>query len=52
MGFNINTIKKRIQPLNPQIGINVTSIQSQIQQLNPQIGFKVYSIPFRDGFNH
>ena len=44
IGFNINSIQKKIQPLNPQIGLNVNSIQRQIQPFNPQIGFNVNSI--------
>ena len=41
MGFNVNSIQKQIQPLNPQIGFNVNPIKRQIQPLNPQIGFNV-----------
>ena len=33
MGFNVNSIQRGIQPLNPQIGFIVNSIQRQIQTL-------------------
>ena len=44
IGFNANSIQRRIQLLIPQIGFNVNSIERQIQPLNPQIGFNVNSI--------
>ena len=42
--FNVYSIQRQIQPLNPEIGLNVNYIQSQIQPLNTQIGFNVNSI--------
>ena len=44
IGFNVNSIQSRIQPLNPQMGFNVNSTQRRIQLLNLQIGFNVNSI--------
>ena len=44
IGFNVNSIQRRIQPLKPEIGLNVNYIQRRIQPLNPEIGFILYSI--------
>ena len=35
MGFNVNSNKRKIQPLNSQIEFNENTIQRHIQQLNP-----------------
>ena len=50
MGFNVNSIERRIQQLKPQIGFNVNFVERQIQLLNPQMGFNVNSN--QDGLNH
>ena len=50
MGFNVNYVQRRIQPLNPEIEFNVNSIQRQIQLLNQK--WDLTSIPFKDGLNH
>ena len=42
--IKVNSIERRIQPLNQQIRFHVYSIQRQIQPLNPQKGFNVNSI--------
>ena len=40
----MNSIQRRIQPLNHQIGFNVNTIQRQIKLLNPQMGLNINSI--------
>ena len=46
MGFNVNSIQRRIEPLNPQMGFNVNSTQRRIQLLNPQFFFLFFKQNF------
>ena len=48
MGFNVNSIQRRIKPLIPQIGFNVNSVKRQTQPLNQK--YDSMSIPFKERF--
>ena len=43
MDFNVKSIQRQIQPLNPEIGFIVNATKRQIQPLNPQTGLNVNS---------